>query len=155
MYLKGYFFFRMSTDKENIKTDFVEMKKIPIEIKKVPVEQKITVTKINHQPKFIVLSIALALSLLTNYILFTFPDMVFIDNSTCIDELDECIVAMQGSDDRIMNCLVQRAQEMTLREEAVGDCIAELKATEIELELYKKDAEKDVDGMSIEELKKD
>ena len=144
MYLKGYFFFRMS-DKENIKTDFVEMKKIPIEIKKIPVEQKITITKINNQPRFIILVIALSLSLLTNYILFTFPEMIFVDNSTCIDELDECIVSMQGSDDRIMNCLVQRAQEMTLREEAVGDCIAELKATEIELELYKKDAEKDFD----------
>ncbi len=133
------------SDKENIKTDFVEMKKIPIEIKKIPVEQKITITKINNQPRFIILVIALSLSLLTNYILFTFPEMIFVDNSTCIDELDECIVSMQGSDDRIMNCLVQRAQEMTLREEAVGDCIAELKATEIELELYKKDAEKDFD----------
>ena len=121
------------------------MKKIPIEIKKIPVEQKITITKINNQPRFIILVIALSLSLLTNYILFTFPEMIFVDNSTCIDELDECIVSMQGSDDRIMNCLVQRAQEMTLREEAVGDCIAELKATEIELELYKKDAEKDFD----------
>ena len=133
------------SDKENIKTDFVEMKKIPIEIKKIPVEQKITITKINNQPRFIILVIALSLSLLTNYILFTFPEMIFVDNSTCIDELDECIVSMQGSDDRIMNCLVQRAQEMTLREQAVGDCIAELKATEIELELYKKDAEKDFD----------
>jgi hypothetical protein len=133
------------SDKENIKTDFVEMKKIPIEIKKIPVEQKITITKINNQPRFIILVIALSLSLLINYILFTFPEMIFVDNSTCIDELDECIVSMQGSDDRIMNCLVQRAQEMTLREEAVGDCIAELKATEIELELYKKDAEKDFD----------
>tara|TARA_B110000908_G_scaffold172705_1_gene242188 strand:- start:3934 stop:4350 length:417 start_codon:yes stop_codon:yes gene_type:complete len=136
-------------DKENIKTDFVEMKKIPIEMKKIPVkqkiEQKITITKINHKPRFIILTIALSLSLLINYILFTFPEMIFVDNSTCIDELDECIVAMQGSDDRIMNCLVQRAQEMSLREEAVGDCIAELKATEIELELYKKDAEKDFD----------
>lgn len=133
------------SDKENIKTDFVEMKKIPIEIKKIPTEQTITITKINHQPRFIILTIALSLSLLINYILFTFPETIFVDNSTCIDELDECIVSIQGSDDRIMNCLVQRAQEMSLREEAVGDCIAELKATEIELELYKKDAEKDLD----------
>lgn len=144
MYLKGDFFFRMS-DKENIKTDFVEMKKIPIEIKKIPVEQKITITKINNQPRFIILVIALSLSLLFNFFTILKPGMIFVDNSTCIDELDECIVSMQGSDDRIMNCLVQRAQEMTLREEAVGDCIAELKATEIELELYKKDAEKDFD----------
>jgi hypothetical protein len=144
VYLKGDFFFRMS-DKENIKTDFVEMKKIPIEIKKIPVEQKITITKINNQPRFIILVIALSLSLLFNFFTILKPGMIFVDNSTCIDELDECIVSMQGSDDRIMNCLVQRAQEMTLREEAVGDCIAELKATEIELELYKKDAEKDFD----------
>ena len=44
-----------------------------------------------------------------------------------------------------MNCLLQRAQEMSVREEAIGDCVAELKATEYELSLHKKDQEDDVD----------
>ena len=64
-------------------------------------------------------------------------------------------MSLEGSDDRIMNCLLQRAQEMTVREEAIGDCIAELKVTQSELNLYKKDQEDAVDNMSLEELEND
>jgi len=122
------------SDKNKVNTDFVEMKTND--------QQKITITKINNRPNIILLSIALTLSLFINMVIFTQPEMICIENSKCTDELDGCLVALESSDDRIMNCLLQRAQEMSLREEAVGDCIVELKATEIELELYKKDVEK-------------
>jgi hypothetical protein len=45
---------------------------------------------------------------------------------------------------------------MSIREEAIGDCVAELKATETELSMYKKDEkEENVELMTGEALKKD
>jgi hypothetical protein len=96
---------------------------------------------------------ALFFSLAANAFLVYSPQTICPNNRT--QELDNCLVSLEGADDRIMNCLLQRAQEMAVREEAIGDCVAELKATEYELSLYKKDQEDDVDQMTLEELKDD
>jgi hypothetical protein len=103
--------------------------------------------------KIFVLAAALLFSLASNVLMVYNPATVCPDTTS--KALDNCLVSLEGSDDRIMNCLLQRAEEMTVREEAVGDCIAELKVTESELAMYKGDEEAHVDNMSIEDLKKD
>jgi len=109
--------------------------------------------KVKSNSKLFVLGAALLFSLAANAFLIYSPEIACPKNQT--EELDNCLVSLEGSDDRIMNCLLQRAQEMTVREEAIGDCIAELKVTQSELNLYKKDQEDGVDNMSLEELEND
>jgi hypothetical protein len=109
--------------------------------------------KVKSNSKLFVLGAALLFSLAANAFLIYSPEIDCPKNQT--EELDNCLVSLEGSDDRIMNCLLQRAQEMTVREEAIGDCIAELKVTQSELNLYKKDQEDGVDNMSLEELEND
>jgi hypothetical protein len=104
--------------------------------------------------KIFVLGAALLFSLAANAFLVHSPKTNCPDTQP--DQLDKCLVSLEGSDDRIMNCLLQRAQEMSIREEAIGDCVAELKATETELSMYKKDEkEENVELMTGEALKKD
>lgn len=103
--------------------------------------------------KIFVLGAALMFSLAANALLVYSPKTNCPD--TQADQLDQCLVSLEGSDDRIMNCLLQRAQEMSIREEAIGDCVAELQATEAELTMYKQDEEDHVDNMSEEALEKE
>ena len=123
----------MKDDKTS--TEFVKMETYPRSEK-------------TRSAKIFVLGAALLFSLAANAFL------VFTPKTNCpetqADKLDSCLVSLEGSDDRIMNCLLQRAQEMSIREEAIGDCVTELKATETELSMYKKNEEDNVDNMSEE-----
>ena len=108
--------------------------------------------------KIFVLGAALLFSLAANAFLVHSPKTNCPDTQP--DQLDKCLVSLEGSDDRIMNCLLQRAQEMSIREEAIGDCVAELKATETELSMYKKDEDEEenvaeLKATETETLKKD
>ena len=129
------------TDKDETQTEFVKMETHESDKKKT------------KGAKLFVLGAALLFSLAANAFL------VYSPKTTCpktqADQLDKCLVSLEGSDDRIMNCLLQRAQEMSNREEAIGDCVAELKATEAELTMYKQDEEDHVDNMSEEALEKE
>lgn len=133
------------SDKIESTTNFVKMEPVAIVTPKRPASSRIAL---------LILSFTLFFSLCMNLMFLWNPEDVcpMLNNS---DELDSCLVSLENSDDRIMNCLLQRSLEMTAREEAIGECVAELKATELELKLYKKDAEKDVENMSLEDLKKD
>ena len=77
--------------------------------------------KVKSNSKLFVLGAALLFSLAANAFLIYSPEIACPKNQT--EELDNCLVSLEGSDDRIMNCLLQRAQEMAVREETIGDCI--------------------------------
>ena len=135
---------KMSDTTKSSTTEFVKMENTDTTTK---------IIKVKSNSKLFVLGAALLFSLAANAFLIYSPEITCPKNQT--EELDNCLVSLEGSDDRIMNCLLQRAQEMTVREEAIGDCIAELKVTQSELNLYKKDQEDAVDNMSLEELEND
>jgi len=57
------------------------------------------------------------------------------------DSLDTVQISLEATQVRIGECLYQRSIEMVSREDILGECIAELKTTELELEMYKNDEE--------------
>ena len=88
----------------------------------------------------LLIAFILVLSFMANVYFVMLPDINCPDNSeAAMQQLDECSVTLEAAQDRVIQCLYQRSLEITTREDAFNECVAELKTTEQELELYKKD----------------
>lgn len=67
------------------------------------------------------------------------------------ETIESCVESLERAQKRIIGCLAIRSVEITTREEALDECIAELKTTEYELNMYKND-EIENDEMEYDEM---
>lgn len=83
----------------------------------------------------LLIALILVLSFMVNVYFVMLPDI------NCPEPVlqDECSVNLEATQERVVQCLYQRSLEIASREDAFNECVAELKTTEQELDLYKKD----------------
>jgi hypothetical protein len=88
----------------------------------------------------LLIAFILVLSFMANVYFVMLPDIGCPNTSEpVLNQLDECSVNLEHTQERVIQCLYQRSLEMTSREDAFNECVAELKTIEEELDLYKKD----------------